>query len=407
MPARNALVIAVDGLRASSLGAYGNTWHGTPALDQLASHSVVHDWMWVTSPFLADFYRAAWHGGPPLAEQLAAAGVVASLATDEPLLSADDGKAFAEHCLLEAAGPSAAESTEDTAMAGLFALAAQQIRATGDAAAEHPERAAPRLWWVHARGLHGPWDAPLAYREALLEEGDPAAPTFVAPAVRAQAVDDDELLLDRVAYAAQAMVLDVCLGGLLAALAESRLDDSTLVVLVGCRGYALGEHGQVGGDSLYSELLHVPCLVRTPGRALVPPPRSSAFAQPGDLHATLCNWFGVARPSSPTPGLDLAAVGEASADATRQFVAARGVDGECALRTPAWMVRQPPQMAPDARQTAVELYAKPDDRWESNEVARLCPDVAARLQAALHRWHSSPGANEFQPLDLDLIVPSP
>lgn len=32
---------------------------------------------------------------------------------------------------------------------------------------------------------------------------------------------------------------------------------------------------------------------------------------------------------------------------------------------------------------AVELYRKPDDRWEANEIANRCPSVAERLLAAL------------------------
>ena len=62
MPNRNAIVIAVDGLRASALGAYGNTWHPTAALDRLASESLVFDWLIADSPQLAGFYRAAWFG---------------------------------------------------------------------------------------------------------------------------------------------------------------------------------------------------------------------------------------------------------------------------------------------------------------------------------------------------------
>ena len=40
----NILVIAVDGLRAAALGAYGNTTFPTPALDQFAADSIVFDW---------------------------------------------------------------------------------------------------------------------------------------------------------------------------------------------------------------------------------------------------------------------------------------------------------------------------------------------------------------------------
>src|SRR5262245_9411709 len=97
MPARYALVIAVDGLRASALGSYGNTWYETPSLDSLAGKSHVVDWMWCDSPSMAGFYRAAWQGGDldatpssvaaSLARLLADAGLSTTLTTDEPLVA--------------------------------------------------------------------------------------------------------------------------------------------------------------------------------------------------------------------------------------------------------------------------------------------------------------------------------
>ena len=56
------------------LGAYGNAWYATPALDALAAESLVFDWMWCDSPELAGFYRSVWGQGATLLSQLAAAG---------------------------------------------------------------------------------------------------------------------------------------------------------------------------------------------------------------------------------------------------------------------------------------------------------------------------------------------
>ena len=41
-----------------------------------------------------------------------------------------------------------------------------------------------------------------------------------------------------------------------------------------------------------------------------------------------------------------------------------------AIRTPAWMLRTA---------AASELYAKPDDRWEVNDVAGRCRDIVDKL----------------------------
>jgi hypothetical protein len=51
-----------------------------------------------------------------------------------------------------------------------------------------------------------------------------------------------------------------------------------------------------------------------------------------------------------------------------------------------------------------QLYVKPDDRWEANEVADRCPDVTERLLAALDQL--SPGPT-IAPAgwDADLLEP--
>jgi len=402
MPTRNAIVIAVDGLRVSALGAYGNTWHPTSALDALASQSQVFDWMWSDQPTLEGFYKAVWgEGEHPLVDQLAAVNVETALTTDDRWL-AEKGEAagFSEVRCLEIRSQQSAAAMADTELAQLFAVAIDQLQ-TWQQRLENPAASLPsRLLWLHARGFHGAWDAPLELRESLLDEDDPPAPTFVTPPANIATQDHDELLLNRAAYAAQVMVLDECIGAVQAALAETGLEGETLLILVGCRGYALGEHGAVGGDvrSLYGELLHVPLVVRLPG-AEYPPPRCSQLVVPSDLGRMLAEWFVSSEPALPAPP-------------SRQFVITVGDDGERVLRTPAWTLRQPP-LSPNtsvgASAQSVELYAKPDDRWEANEVADRLPDIAARLLAIVDRWAPADGGAAplaLEPLDDDLVSPT-
>ncbi len=390
---RHALVIAIDGLRASALGAYGNTWHPTPGLDALASCSQVFDWAFTNSPRLEDFYRSAWgESNQSLLAPLKQRPWQSKLLADDPAVAAlaqhagfDDVEQLAVAC------ESAATSVEETQLAQFFASAIESLEAWSNAANDHP-----RLLWLHTRGLRGPWDAPLELREQLLDEDDPPAPTFVTPPTSVATIDHDELLLYRAAYAAQIMVLDECLAALLTAFENSPVAEDTAVVLVGARGYALGEHGQVGGDvhSLYDELLHIPLLVHSPGDE-APPPRSAELMQPADLQLLLLNWF---NPST---------VAE-STKPPRQFVIASNESGERMIRTPAWMLRQlpPPISEPDEQppRPTVELYAKPDDRWEANEIADRCPDVTERLLAALDAASTAnKPTTEMPPLDDDLV----
>lgn len=408
MPNRYAIVIAVDGLRASALGAYGNTWHPTPALDRLASESLLFDWMIADSPQLAGFYRAAWFGVetprdgvereltqlgdvPSLARCLESAGIQAALTTDDQWLAEQaDQLGFGEVRGLEFPEPATAEAVADTELAQLFAIAADQIESWRAADAEAATNVPPRLLWLHARGCHGAWDAPTELRQSLLDEEDPPAPEFVVPPTRLETNDHDELLLHCTAYAAQTIVLDQCLGMLLEALEAAGLADATLVAIVGCRGFALGEHGAVGSEvrHLYSELTHVPLIVRLPGGDSVPPPRSSELVQPIDLLPSLLSWFNVA--VEPGVGRNLLVTDNASVQPVREAAYASGAAGEIALRTASWGLRQSGGRRGDGDASgSVELYSKPDDRWEANEIADRCPSEAAAMLALADEFRSS------------------
>src|SRR3954454_16258249 len=91
----NVLVIVIDGLRASALGAYGNTSYATPALEHFAAESLLLDWCFAPSPDLPDIYRALWHTShnakshaiPSLPRMFADADYATKLVTDEDSLS--------------------------------------------------------------------------------------------------------------------------------------------------------------------------------------------------------------------------------------------------------------------------------------------------------------------------------
>lgn len=59
---RNAVVIVIDRLGAGFLGPYGNTWIDTPAMNQLASESLLFEYATADSSDLNLLYRAYWSG---------------------------------------------------------------------------------------------------------------------------------------------------------------------------------------------------------------------------------------------------------------------------------------------------------------------------------------------------------
>ncbi|MCA9236416.1 MAG: hypothetical protein KDA44_13165 [Planctomycetales bacterium] len=398
MKPKFALCLVVDGLRASALGAYGNTWAPTPACDALAADSIVCDRMWCDSPTLAGFYNAVWSGrhavaelslaapgALPLPAQLHAAGVATTLITDdaslETALPADsrvEGALAATDPPRESAG-----DLEATAMYQFFAAAAEEIAATLSAGAGDPSSGG-RLWWLHCRGLAGAWDAPLSVRESLWADDELELPTFVDPPREVATDEPDQLLAYRAAYAAQVAVLDECVGALLAAVRECGLNESLLVTLVGARGFALGEHGRVGAavDQLFGERLHVPCFVQA-SRDGVPWQRRGELQQPGALYATLRDWFGVEGDAGTGRRGSLLQADDPG-DSESSCAVAVGQHAECTVVTDEWLLRRPPHEGSGPR-PAPQLYAKPDDRWEANEVADLCPDAVAELTGVAAR----------------------
>ena len=397
-----AVVVAIDRLGAGFLGPYGNTWLDTPHFNRLASQSLVCETVLADSPELALAYRAWWTGRhalepamddrPALPSQSSAAGLRSVLVTDEPLVAElPDAAGFDERILVpQEPATAAAEELEQTGMGRLFLTAIDRL-STGSE---------PGLVWIHSRGMAGPWDAPYALRQQLADEDDPPPPDFVDPPRRhlPREADPDEQLGLVQAYGGQVALADACVGMLLEAF--DQLPFQPLLAVTSPRGYPLGEHESVGGTSgLFSELLQVPLLVRPPA-GQGSPLRLQQLVQPPDLHATLAAWLGLpgAAQGSFAQNLLPALAGEGLPP--RELAYACGSSG-WALRTHAWLLLS----AVVDDEVYRKLFAKPDDRWEANEVASRCGQIVEQLAAAGASFSQAAAAGkaaELPPLEAAL-----
>jgi hypothetical protein len=375
----NAICLVFDRLQAGYLGTYGNTWVETPAFDRLASRSAVFDRMLIDSPDLNRSYRSYWHGWhalcpevtghrPSLAALLREAGVSTTLMTDDPQIArhplAED---FEELVQMDPPWQSkTVKHVDHTHFARCFV---EIINWLGSARG-------PYLLWCHLGGLGTTWDAPMSFREAYCEEGDPPPPVGadVPDRMLDAHYDPDELLGMRQSYAGQVTMLDTCLGALLDDLADSPAGEETLLTVTSSRGYPLGEHRRVGlcDDALFGELVHVPCIMQWPTSEDATL-RSQALTEPADLWATLLDSFHIADvPHSPT-GASVRPIVRGEVDASHDRLCLAGNNGHRAICTPAWYLRGAVEP---------ELYAKPDDRCEVNNVASRCQEVVECLQDA-------------------------
>lgn len=378
---RSAIILVIDRLGAGYLGPYGNTWLPTREFNRLASQSLLCETVLADSPDPALAYRAWWtgrHAREPsptpqflLPQAARDAGLTTVLITDEPLVAeSPDAAAFAQRIVLPAHSVTlAAGELDQTGLGKLFLAAIDALRRVDE----------PALVWIHSRGMAGPWDAPLALRQQFAEEDDPVAPDFVdPPRIRYDGSNPDELLGYVHAYAGQVSLADACLGALLDAIEEAPWADRTLLAVTSPRGYPLGEHGDVGSiHSLYGESLHVPLLLRLPGGAAALA-RTQRLVQPCDLAATLRDWLQLAPPPAGGFAHSLLPIARGDDLPPRDLVEASG-GSTCVLRTPAWFLHS----AQVDEEVYRKLYAKPDDRWEVNEVASRCGEVVELLAAAI------------------------
>lgn len=323
----HVLVIEAPELHLGFLGCYGNEWLDTPHLSRLAAEGVVFDQHFAECPYAT--VRSAWSG--------------------RCLGSQNEMNDLIVH--LNRAG-----------------IACQQVRgaeAWESALSQMAERASG-LVWLESAPLGPPWQAEpelaLQLLEMILDNSDHEFPLFDPPS----RLPDDHRLLARIhaAYGATVSALDANIGMLLSELEERGLLDQMLLFVTAHQGLALGEHGLVGKHSSlpYEEIAHLPLLARLPGGQQAGH-RVSTLTQPVDLFPTVLQAFDLP-PEENLHGHSLWPLLLGGKGTLREYAITASEHGEptYSLRTPEWTVLH------SAERT--ELYRRPEDRWEVNNVAQ-------------------------------------
>ena len=338
------LILHASALHLGFVGCYGNTWINTPNIDRLAAEGVVFD------QYYADDL------GRPLS---------------------------ASSCQLSDNGcPLSVVSCQ--------ADLEQTLEAAAVAIEELVDK--PRwLCWVDLPSLHPPWDVSEAFTLPYLADdsadneadNDPFEP-LLDPV--AGPIDRDDLVLWerlRCTYAGAVSYLDAGLGLLFDELKKLGLFNDLTVILTGSRGLALGEHGIVGDylPWLHDEVVHLPLIVRQPGGkdgGL----RVSALTQTVDLAATLQDIFG----GTARGGRSLLPLVREEVESIREQCVSRwnlaGAE-EWALRTRKYALLVPVKQHTEGQPRIVQLYVKPEDRWELNNVVQHHLDLADEMEKTL------------------------
>jgi len=434
----SAIVFAINGCPAAWLGAYGNDWVGTPHLDRLAAEGVTFDRHIADRPQrptpLAPLpsgrgeqepsQTSSAHGARhPFSPSLQGGGrgvgcLSLCVRANHTDTDAPDWYYAAFGEVFDARPNPGDHSPLDSLLRELPALL--------DRLAGEPNF----LLWIETDRLLPPWDVQQDVFEAYLEdaadedkyaeephaeaediseieecddeeeegaeEGDedeepePAEPEpepveIVAPLDDPPTGPFDRADLDawdwlHCTFASVVTKLDAELGAMFDLLRARGFDKSATWVVTSNYGQALGEHGIVGPHRpwLHSELVHVPLIVRLPN-AEQAGRRVTGFTQPPDLAPTLRALLGLPHEGD---GHNLLPVMRGETESARECAVSHcelnGV-GERAIRTNEWALLVPE--GDDTRKP--QLFAKPDDRHEVNDLYARNVERADELEAQL------------------------
>ncbi|MBI3821996.1 MAG: sulfatase-like hydrolase/transferase [Planctomycetes bacterium] len=338
------IVLEAIGLHLGYLGCYGNDWVATPNLDRLAADSVVFDGHIADQPelkpittFMHRSVATGCHAIPIMPQVMAQPRVVQC------------GR-------LTHFGHNAID---------VFAVKDEWL-------------------WIEGPSLLPPWHLDDEMLDAYFDEDDveEGLTPWPDPPLDLVKLNEAEVLQLQNTYAAVVTLFDAQLGKVL-----ERIDDDTLLCVTARSGLPLGEHGMIGTPrpTLHDEFVHVPLVMRLPGKAEAGV-RIAALTQPIDLLPTFLE--ALAQPAPPLDGHSLWPLlrGEVEAVRPHAFAAVR-VNGEESwlLRTPDRALHLP--VGPGDRKP--QLFVKPEDRWEVNDLYQQQIESAETLEATLRAFVSA------------------
>jgi arylsulfatase A-like enzyme len=371
-----AAVIVVGGLHTGYLGCYGSDWVATPELDRLAADGVVFDRHYSDRPDAVGA-RYAWQTGrylfpmpgepgtePDVRDldvfsELNRHGVATVFIKDRKMsVTADNAQGWDEVEWL------IGDTESDSFLA--------QLRRSLETSLEHVLARQRWLLRIDLGSLLPPWP------------NVGSMPSYQPMSSSSSEVEDSLIELQD-AYAARVSLVDCEVGAIVSELERAGIFNQALLIITANHGQALAEHRTVGAfcPSLYEEYVHLPFIVRMPGRAQAGR-RIGGFTQPPDLAPTLANHLGITAPESH--GQSLLPLIDGKVDSIRPYACSGLRFGDClqwALRTPEWSFFLPVQCGVH---DTPKLYVQPDDRWEVNDLYQQQFEVAEKLEKTLRAF---------------------
>jgi arylsulfatase A-like enzyme/predicted negative regulator of RcsB-dependent stress response len=365
---RPVVVVSIDTLRADRLPAYGYTKVETPHLDALRAESVLFENAYTHCPLTLPAHASLFTGllppehgirnnlgyrlepkHPTLASLLKARGYATGAAVSAYVLRRTTGLDAGFDFYSDVATAAGTKSAAEVQRPGpeTVKLALDWVRGV---------RERPFFLFVHVFEPHSPYAPPEPFRGRY---GD--------------------------TYDGEVAAADAAVGAVVAGLRELGVYDRSLVVLLSDHGEGLGDHGEAEhGVLLYREALHVPLLVKLPGRERAGS-RETAPAGLRDVLPTLARRLGLDVPAEAR-GRDLLAPAREAAGVYSETFYPRIHLGWSELRS---LVDDRYHLIDGPRP---ELYDLAHDPAEREDVLTARGQVAVAMRSAL-----ASGTSDFVP----------
>jgi len=378
------VIIAIDGLRADALGVYGAP-AATPAFDALAAESVRFEWAFAQAPEMVPSLASMLSGMYSTTNGLRASG---------DFLQAD-AVTLAE--VLGEAGAATAAFVEGAPGGSDYGLAQgfdsyQVVSEPGldgrSWMSEHADEDFVLLIAGWGSRALDEIDQILGTRAAVSNER-------VSEVLASRDGDnpllfsDDEMEAIRDWYAARVQLIDIFIDEFMNEFKALGLDERATLVVLGTNGFALQEHDDLFGETLYAPVARVPMMIRLPGGRMAGV--NSKIVEVIDLMPTLVELFGVGFPAgiqgaSLVPVINgtatppYVAFGEAQSGAGQRYVALAGF-----------------RAVATGEQGKVEFFNTAADPLELNDIAENEPDKLTKLTGDLDAWSKMVTATSLDP----------
>jgi arylsulfatase A-like enzyme len=423
------ILISLDTLRADHLGSYGYPRPTSPSIDALAEQGVLFERAYSHAPRTAQSHMSLFTGlypaehGVENLEDRSARRLGEGITTLATILKragyrtrAFTGGGNVTGSLGFDQGFDVYDDTGGGATR-IFARATDYLK-TAAAHADAEER--PFFLFVHTFEIHDPYVALDEYQRIFADPGYAGriigSPdelrklvggswkdfakfhrAYWARVDRSSAADVDQL---EALYDASIRFTDEHLGRFLQTVRELGLDDRTVVVLLSDHGEEFGEHGGFLHESVYSECLHVPLVMRFPGDAVDPGTRVPEVVRLIDVMPTLLDHLQLPHPGH-LQGASLWPLMAASEEPSRPLFAEYRRANMVTLVSGNWMlVQKPPtwklfrwRVPAPWRGVHYELFDLSADPFQQSNLFGDRPDVVRAMRGQTDRLLADLRAN--------------